>query len=213
MYDLSNLLGRCPANTSQLLSQDDASIQAGHNAATPPRAAADPNEDGGARLYSSSQPERAASGQRKETPRHSPPRRYHERSTWADHDADEDEEDEEHEHEHAASETDSPIEGPPGANYVQPQSQRPQFERQCARTLQFSNLAEGVTHADITGAVRGGVLLDVFLRAHDRSATVSFISSADAKKFHDHVRRHDLYIRNKRVGKLGLMGALPILDR
>ena len=197
-----------PVNTSQLLSQDDASIQAGHDAATPSRATVDPSEDGGARLYSSSQPERAASGQQKEMPRHNPPRRYQERSTWADHDIDEDDEDEEHEH--ATSEMDSPIEGPPGANYVKPQGQRPQFERQCARTIQLSNLAEGVTHADITSAVRGGLLLDVFLRGHERSATVSFLNSADAKKFYDHVRRHDLYIRNKRVGKLARMGTLCI---
>ncbi len=198
-----------PVNTLQLLSQDDASIQAGHTAATPSKAAADPNEDGGARLYPSSQPERAASNQQKDTPRHNPPRRYHERSTWADHDVDEDDEDEEHEH--ATSETDSPIEGPPGANYVKPQGQRPQFERQCARTIQLSNLAEGVTHADITGAVRGGLLLDVFLRSHERSATISFLNSADAKKFYDHVRRHDLYIRNKRVGKLGMMEPLSVM--
>jgi hypothetical protein len=107
--------------------------------------------------------------------------------------------DEDEEDEHVASETDSPIEGPPGANYVKPQGTRPQYERQCARTLQLSNLAEGTTHADITGAVRGGLLLDVFLRGHERSATVSFLNSADAKSFYDHVRRHDLYIKNKRV--------------
>lgn len=184
-------------NGWQLLSQDDASIQAGHQAATPPMT--DPNEDGGARLYSSTQPEPTAYGQQRETPRNSPARRYHERSTWADHDVDEDEEDE-----HAASEVDSPIEGPAGANYVKPQAQRPQFERQCTRTLQLSNLADGTTHADITGAVRGGLLLDIFLRGHERSATVSFLNSADAKKFYDHVRRHDLYIRSKRVGNLGL---------
>jgi len=52
---------------------------------------------------------------------------------------------------------------------------------------------------DITEAVRGGVLLDVFVRANDRTATVSFLNSADAKAFYDHVRRHDLYIKNKRV--------------
>jgi hypothetical protein len=129
----------------------------------------------------------------------SPHGRYHERSTWAEGDVDEDEDDE-----IAASEIDSPMEGTPGANYAKPQGQRPQFERQCARTLLLSNLADGTTHADITGAVRGGLLLDVFLRSHERSATVSFLNSADAKKFYDHARRHDLYIRNKRVGILKL---------
>jgi hypothetical protein len=126
----------------------------------------------------------------------SPPGRYHERSAWADGDADEDEVDE-----NAASELDSPLEGPPGANFVKPQGQRPQYERQCNRTLQLSNLADGTTHADITSAVRGGMLLDVFLRNNERTATISFLHSEDARKFYDHVRRHDLYIRNKRVGR------------
>lgn len=126
--------------------------------------------------------------------------RYHGRPAWTDGDEDEDEDDDET----AASEIDSPVEGPPGANYVKPQDQRPQFERQCARTIQLLNLAEGTTHAEIINAVRGGILLDVFLRAHERSATVSFLQSADARKFFDHVRRNDLYIKNKRVGTLGV---------
>jgi hypothetical protein len=117
----------------------------------------------------------------------------------ADGEGEEDDEDE-----NAASEAESPNEGPPGAIYAKPQGQGAQFERQCARTIQISNLADGTTHADITSAVRGGMLLDVFLRSHERSATVSFLHSADAKRFYDHVRRHDLYIRNKRVGRLTL---------
>ena len=125
--------------------------------------------------------------------------RYHGRLAWADGDDDGEDDDE-----NAASEMDSPVEGPPGANYTKSQGQRQQFERQCSRTIQLSNLAEGTSHADITNAVRGGMLLDVFLRSHDRSATVSFLQSADARKFFDHVRRHDLYIKNKRVGRLGL---------
>ena len=93
----------------------------------------------------------------------------------------------------------SPIDGPVGANYVKPQVQRQQFDRQCTRTVQLLNLAEGTTHVDITKAVRGGMLLDVFLRGHERSATVSFLHAADARRFYEHVRRHDLYIKNKRV--------------
>ncbi|AEO69604.1 uncharacterized protein THITE_2146571 [Thermothielavioides terrestris NRRL 8126] len=178
-----------------LLSQDDETIQAGHNQAAS-HARPDPNEDGGARLYTSTpQPPFAAQPPQKVVSHDSPPGRDPERSTWAaSADADEEGEDD-----NVASEMESPIEGPTGANHVKSQSQRPQFERQCARTIQLFNLADGTTHADITNAVRGGMLLDVFLRSHDRSATVSFVHSAEAKKFYDHVRRHDLYIRNKRV--------------
>ncbi|KAJ4292157.1 hypothetical protein N0V88_005785 [Collariella sp. IMI 366227] len=176
-----------------LRSQDDESIQAAQQqpAALP---TTDQNEEGGARLYSS--PHKSAPSaqpQQNGASRKTSNSRCHEHSIWADHDA-EDEEDE-----NAPSEIESPMDGPPGANYAKPQDQRPHFEKQCARTLQLSNLADGTTHADITNAVRGGMLLDIFLRGHERSATISFLNSADARKFFDHVRRHDLYIKNKRV--------------
>ncbi|KLU89037.1 hypothetical protein MAPG_08015 [Magnaporthiopsis poae ATCC 64411] len=80
-----------------------------------------------------------------------------------------------------------------------PSAGRPTYERQCTRTIQISNLPDGATHADITAVVRGGLLLDIFMRQHDRSATVSFLHAADARAFLDHCKRNDLYIRNKRV--------------
>ncbi|KAF9875639.1 hypothetical protein CkaCkLH20_07020 [Colletotrichum karsti] len=76
---------------------------------------------------------------------------------------------------------------------------RPQFERIATRTILIVNLPEGTTHGDITAVVRGGQLLDIFLRTYDRSAQVSFLHSADAKEFFEHIRRHDLYIKQKRV--------------
>lgn len=76
---------------------------------------------------------------------------------------------------------------------------RPFYERQCARSIMLNNLADGTTHADITQAIRGGQLLDIYLRPHDRTAAVSFLLAADARAFFDHVRRYDLYIRQKRV--------------
>ncbi|KAK1980564.1 hypothetical protein LZ30DRAFT_594568 [Colletotrichum cereale] len=78
-------------------------------------------------------------------------------------------------------------------------SVRPQFERMATRTILMTNLAEGTTHADVTDVVRGGQLLDIFLRTHDRSAQVSFVHGSDARAFIEHTRRHDLYIRHKRV--------------
>ena len=98
---------------------------------------------------------------------------------------------------------------PEGVSKVKPQMKKQQFDRQCTRTVQLYNLSESTTHADITNAVRGGMLLDVFLRAHDRYATVSFLHAADARKFFEHVRKNDLYIKNKRVSrcvKYGIRG-------
>ncbi|KAK3944258.1 hypothetical protein QBC46DRAFT_172450 [Diplogelasinospora grovesii] len=78
-------------------------------------------------------------------------------------------------------------------------SQRPATERECMRTLHLSNLAEGTTHSDIIDVVRGGILLDVFIRSSERSASVSFAYAEDAQGFFNYVRKHDLYIRNKRI--------------
>lgn len=96
---------------------------------------------------------------------------------------------------------DTIADGPVGANYVTQKENGPtrQFEQKCTRSVLIANLAEGTTHANITEAVRGGLLLDVFLRPHDRAVTVSFLHAADARYFFDHVRKHDLIIKNKRV--------------
>ncbi|KAH8895088.1 hypothetical protein GQ53DRAFT_642540 [Thozetella sp. PMI_491] len=81
----------------------------------------------------------------------------------------------------------------------EPKSHSSALERQCNRTIQLLNLAEGTTPLDIVKAVRGGMLLDVFIRHHERTANISFAYAADAQGFFNHVRKHDLYIRNKRL--------------
>ncbi|TVY32259.1 Negative regulator of differentiation [Lachnellula subtilissima] len=86
-----------------------------------------------------------------------------------------------------------------GNNESQPNSQRQQFEKFAKRTVQLANLAESTTHQDIVDAVRGGMLLDIYLRIHDRTASVSFLEEAQASDFFRYVKRHDLYIRGKRV--------------
>lgn len=111
--------------------------------------------------------------------------------TWAD---------DEPESEYVDIDGETTTDGPVGANYPTPRPDRgPQFDKQCTRTVLLSNLPEGTTHADVTDAIRGGILLDIFLRSHDRCVAVSFLHSADARAFFDHVRKHDLYIKNKRV--------------
>ena len=76
--------------------------------------------------------------------------------------------------------------------------------RSCARTILISNLSERASHVDVTNAIRGGPLIDIYLRQKDRSATVSFLYEEDSRAFFDHVRRHDLYICQKRVSRLYL---------
>jgi len=64
------------------------------------------------------------------------------------------------------------------------------------RTVLITNLSERTTHKDLAGIVRGGRLLDIFLR-NDRSATVSFIEGA--ADFLAYAKRNDIYLHMKRV--------------
>lgn len=75
-------------------------------------------------------------------------------------------------------------------------SRRGQLPVNDQRTVLITNLAAHTTHKDIVSIVRGGRLLDVFLRG-DRSATVSFVEGA--AEFLAYVRRNDIYLHAKRV--------------
>lgn len=77
--------------------------------------------------------------------------------------------------------------------------QRGAFEKNATRSIQLVNLPESTTYADITSVIRGGMLLDIHLKARDRIASLSFVHAADANAIFQHVRRNDLYIKNKRV--------------
>ncbi len=85
-----------------------------------------------------------------------------------------------------------------GTGYVD-QGRRPHYPKNAKRTVQLCNLPDAVTHADIVDVVRGGMLLDVYLRSNDRTAAVSFLEEDHAQAFFHHVKRNDLYIRGKRV--------------
>jgi hypothetical protein len=67
------------------------------------------------------------------------------------------------------------------------------------RTLVFGNLSEKVTHKDLTNIIRGGRLLDIYIR-HDRSGTCAFVSFAEgATEFFAYAKRNDFYLHAKRV--------------
>lgn len=89
-----------------------------------------------------------------------------------------------------------------GNNDFQPRRQRQQYDKFAKRTIILANLPEIATHEDITDAVRGGLLLDVYLRSNDRTASVSFLEESAAHEFYSYVKRYDLYIRGKRVSIL-----------
>ncbi|KAH7139202.1 hypothetical protein B0J11DRAFT_575121 [Dendryphion nanum] len=64
------------------------------------------------------------------------------------------------------------------------------------RTVLITNLSDRTTHKDLVGIIRGGRLLDIFLR-NDRSATVSFVEGA--AEFLAYTKRNDIYLHTKRL--------------
>jgi hypothetical protein len=64
------------------------------------------------------------------------------------------------------------------------------------RTVLVTNLPERTTHKDLVSIVRGGRLLDIFLR-NDRTATISFVEGAADFLFY--AKRTDIYLHTKRV--------------
>jgi hypothetical protein len=77
-----------------------------------------------------------------------------------------------------------------------------QLLKNAKRTIQITNLPESTTHNDITNIIRGGMLLDIFLRSNDRTVAVSFVDEHEANGFFRHAKRNDLYIKGKRVQNL-----------
>ena len=63
------------------------------------------------------------------------------------------------------------------------------------------SLPDQVTHRDIVEIIRGGALLDVFLRPHERSASISFVEGSAAQSFMNYVKRNDIYVHGKRVSR------------
>lgn len=51
-------------------------------------------------------------------------------------------------------------------------------------------------------------MLDVFLKRKDKSASISFLHADDARAFYEHVRKHDLYIKQRRVRNTVFAGFL-----
>ena len=57
------------------------------------------------------------------------------------------------------------------------------------RTLLFTNLPEKPTHAELTSYIKGGILLDIYVR-NDRTAIVSFAEGASEFLHYEIGRAH-----------------------
>ena len=54
---------------------------------------------------------------------------------------------------------------------------------------------------DIVRFLRGGTILDIYLRTNDRSASISFVEGTAAQQFIAHAKKNDVYIHGKRVSR------------
>lgn len=93
---------------------------------------------------------------------------------------------------------DPSVDNPGRGDEDQKQAQRVPVHEQ--RTILIANLSEHTTHKDLAGIVRGGRLLDIFVR-NDRTATVSFVEGA--AEFLAYTKRNDIYLHTKRVSPEG----------
>ncbi|KAL8945822.1 MAG: hypothetical protein Q9183_007999, partial [Haloplaca sp. 2 TL-2023] len=84
------------------------------------------------------------------------------------------------------------------ASFIAAKSDQHMPPKQNRRTILLKNLPDRATHKDIVGEIYGGLLLDVFLRPQDKSASVSFVETNVAEEFLAHMKRNDLYIFGRR---------------
>ena len=74
------------------------------------------------------------------------------------------------------------------------------YARNDQRTVMIKNLLERTTHKDVEDVIRGGAVLDIYLRSHEKSASVSFVEGSAAQAFITFAKRNGIYIHGKRVG-------------
>ena len=80
-----------------------------------------------------------------------------------------------------------------------PRMERKRYAREEQRTIIAKNLSDRTTHKDIVDFVRGGLILDIYLRSNERSASISFVEGSAAQEFMNYVKRNDIYVHGKRV--------------
>lgn len=68
-----------------------------------------------------------------------------------------------------------------------------------SRGVTLKGISERTTLHDVAGVIRGGPILNMYLRPGNRSAHIIFVDPQDAQKFYKHFRKHDIYILGKRI--------------
>lgn len=67
------------------------------------------------------------------------------------------------------------------------------------RSLVFKGLSTHTTLQEIVKQIKGGMLLNIYMKRQTGSVHVTFVDADAAERFLMHVRKNDLYIKNKRA--------------
>lgn len=67
------------------------------------------------------------------------------------------------------------------------------------RTIYLTKLPDRITYAQIFSVIRGGAVVDVWMKSSDHAASVSFVDCSDAENFYQYARKNDIYIDGKRI--------------
>jgi hypothetical protein len=67
------------------------------------------------------------------------------------------------------------------------------------RSIVVRGLPQQTCLADVVKVIRGGVVLNMYLRPRDRTAHIAFVDPIAAEKFIIHSKRSDIYVKGKRV--------------
>lgn len=67
------------------------------------------------------------------------------------------------------------------------------------RTLFFTRLPEKTTYASFLEVVRGGAVVDAWMKPSDRCASISFLHPQSAEAFYKYAKKNDLYVDGRRV--------------
>ncbi|KAI5815576.1 hypothetical protein BZA77DRAFT_74341 [Pyronema omphalodes] len=72
-------------------------------------------------------------------------------------------------------------------------------ESKARRTLFFCNLPKDATYADLVAVVKGGPLVDVWMKNQDHCASVSFVNPEDADNYLRWAKRNGVVVLGRRV--------------
>ncbi|KAL7275459.1 hypothetical protein RUND412_001587 [Rhizina undulata] len=67
------------------------------------------------------------------------------------------------------------------------------------RTIFFTNLSDKTTYASLLEAVRGGAVVDAWMKPSDHCASISFVEPEAAEAFYRYAKKNDIYIDGRRI--------------